>query len=79
MIDHHDVTTENTRKSNPHWPQIPDHPYRILIVGRCESGKMNTLLNLINHPPEIDKICFYAKDLYELKYESLTKSVKMLA
>ena len=24
---------------NPNWPYIPDHPYRILIVGGSGSGK----------------------------------------
>ena len=31
------------------WPQIPDHSYRILIIGGSGSGKTNSLLNLINH------------------------------
>ena len=34
----------------------PDHPYRILIVGGFRSGKTNTLLNLISHRGDIDKI-----------------------
>ena len=32
---------------NSNWPYIPDHPYRILIIGGLESGKINVLLNLI--------------------------------
>ena len=36
---------------------IPDHPYRILIIGGSGSGKTNVLLNLIKHQrPDIDKI-----------------------
>ena len=31
---------------------IPDHPYRILIIGGSGSGKTNTLLNLIENQPE---------------------------
>ena len=34
---------------NPNWCYIPDHPYRILIIGSSESGKTNLLLNLIKH------------------------------
>ena len=34
----------------------PDHPYRISIVGGFRSGKTNTLLNLISHRGDIDKI-----------------------
>ena len=33
MINFDDVTKENIKKLNPNWPQIPDHPYRILITG----------------------------------------------
>ena len=33
MINFDDVTRENIKKHDPNWPQIPDHPYRILIVG----------------------------------------------
>ena len=31
---------------NPNWPQIPDHPYRILMNGVSESGKTNSLWNV---------------------------------
>ena len=44
------------------WPSIPDHPYRILIIGESGCGKTNALLNLINNQPDIDEICLYAKD-----------------
>ena len=56
---------------NSKWPRIPDHPYRILIVGGSGSGKTNALLNLINNQPDIDKIYLYAKDPYEEKYQYL--------
>ena len=32
---------------NLNWPCIPDHPYRILIVGASGSGKSNVLLNVM--------------------------------
>ena len=50
---------------------IPDHPYRILIVGGSGSGKTNALLNLINSQLDIDKIYLYAKDPNEAKYQYL--------
>ena len=53
------------------WPYIPDHPYRIQIIGSSGSGKTNALLNLINNQPDIDKIDLYAKDPYEAKYQFL--------
>ena len=38
---------KNINKYNTNWPQIPDHPYRTLIVGDSGPGKTNALLNLI--------------------------------
>ena len=55
---------------NPNWPYIPDHPYRILIIGGWGSGKTNVLLNLIKYQrPDIDKIYLYVKDPSESKYQ----------
>ena len=59
------------KKRNPNWPQIPDHPNRLLITGAPGSGKTNALLNIINHQPDIDKIHLYPKDPYEAKYQLL--------
>ena len=63
------ITKEDIKEHNPNWPEIPDHPYRILIIGGSGSGKTNALLNLINNEPDIDKISLYAKDPYEAKYQ----------
>ena len=46
MIIFDDYTNENIIEHNPKWPYIPDHPYRILIIGSSGSGKTNALLNL---------------------------------
>ena len=54
-------------------PFIPDHPYRMLIIGGSGSGKPNALLNLIKEQDNIYKIYLYAKDLSEPKYEFLIK------
>ena len=49
-----------------HMPYIPDHPYKILIIGGFGSEKTNVLLNLIkNQQPNFDNICFYIKDPFE--------------
>ena len=71
MINFDDVTKENLKEHNPNWSQIPDHPYRMLIIGGSVSGKTNSLFNLISHRPDIDKIYLYAKDPYEAKYQLL--------
>ena len=40
-------------------------------MGGSGSGKTNSLFNLINQQPDIDKIYLYAKDPYEAKYQFL--------
>ena len=48
----------------------------MLIIGCSGSGKTNALLTLINEKDSdnlIDKICLYAKDLSEPKYQFLIK------
>ena len=43
----------------------------MLIIGGSGSGKTNSLLNLINYQPDIDKIYLYSKDPHEEKYQFL--------
>ena len=77
MITLDSITNKNNKKRTEKWPYIPDHLYRILIIGGSGSGKTNTLLNLINEQHDIDKFYLYARDLNEPKYEILIKNVKM--
>ena len=72
-INFNDVVKENIKEHNPNWPNIPDHPYRILIIGGSGSEKKKSLFNLINQQSDIDKIYLYAKDPYEAKYQFLIK------
>ena len=65
------ITEEDIKEHNPNWLEIPDHSYRVLIVGGSGSGKANALLNLINNKPYIDKIFLCVKDSYEVKYQLL--------
>ena len=71
MTSFADHTNENKTQHNMKWPYIPDHPYRILIIGGSGSGKIYALLNSINNQPDIDKIYLYVKDPYEPKHQFL--------
>ena len=39
-----DVTGENIKKHNPNWPQIPNHPCSILIIGALDQKKRKHVL-----------------------------------
>ena len=74
MINLDNIINDNNNNHNEKWPYIPDHPYRILIIGGSGSGKTNILFNLIKEQIHIDKMYLYAKDLSEPKYEYLIKN-----
>ena len=69
MINIDNYVNENKTEHNEKLPYIPDHPYRIIIVGGSGSGKTNQLISLINEQNDIDKIYLYVRDLSEPKYE----------
>ena len=48
MINFDDVTKKNIKGHNQNWPQIPDYPYRILIIKGSGFSKTKSLFNLIN-------------------------------
>ena len=68
MINLESITNKNNKRHNKKWPYIPDHPYKIIIIGGSVSGKTNALFNFINEQNDIDKIYLYARDLSEPKY-----------
>ena len=58
---------ERNQKNN-----IPDHPYRTLIVNGSGSRKTNALLNLINHESDI----FICKRSIRSKYQLLFNKIE---
>ena len=61
MINFDDYANENKTKHNKNWPYIPDHPYRILIIGGSGSGKKKLLLNLIETNQTLIKYIYTQK------------------
>ena len=56
MFNLDSISNENIKERNKKWPFVPDHPYRILIIGGSGSGKTNAMLNLIKEQYDISKI-----------------------
>ena len=56
LINFDVVIEEIIKELNPNWLQIPDHPYKIKLVGGSGSGKPNSLFNLKSQQPDIDNI-----------------------
>ena len=70
MMKNHDQTVKIYH--NPSWPYIPDHPFRMLIIGGWGSGKTNVLLNLMKiQRPDIDKMYLFSKYSFWSKYQLL--------
>ena len=75
MMKNYDQSVEIN--NNPNWSCIPDHRFRILVIGGWGSGKTNVLLNLIKHQqPDIDKIYLYVKDPFGSTYQLLIMEKK---
>ena len=58
MINFDDYTNEDKTEHDLRWPYIPDHPYRVLIIGASGPEKPNELLSLIKN--------VWQKDPYEI-------------
>ena len=74
MINLDSITIESNKEHNEKRPYIPDHPYRIMIIGGSGSGKTSALLKSIKEQDKhdvIDKIYLCAKYLSEPTYEYL--------
>ena len=66
----------NIKYYNPNLLQIPDHLYKMSLVGGSWPVKMNSLFNLISHQPDIHIVYLYAKDPSEAKYRLLINKRK---
>ena len=61
MINYDDITKENKTDHNSKRPEIPEHPYRISIIGGSGSSEKNSFLNLVSHQPDIDFFIYILK------------------
>ena len=54
------ITKENIKEHNPNWPEIPDHPYRILIITAKYLSPLSknefTITNTLSFPELLKKI-----------------------
>ena len=71
MINFDDYVNKYKTRHNKNWLYIPNHPYRLLIIGDWGSRKTNLLLNLIEKQPDINEIYLHPKDPDEAKYQYL--------
>ena len=76
MFNLDDITNENNKNHNNKWSYIPDHPYRMLIIGGSRSGNANALLTLVKEQNDIDNVYLYAKDFSDAKHKFLTEKRK---
>ena len=68
MFDIDVIKNKNNAEHNLKWPYIPDHPYRLSIIGSCGSEKTNPFFNLKNEQNRdktnaIEKMFSNAKEL----------------
>ena len=49
MINLDSIANENNKEHNEKWPYIPDHLYRIMIIGCSGLGNTKALLNLMKN------------------------------
>ena len=61
---------KQTKYLNPN-KLMPQHPFRLCICGASNSGKTNTLMNIIELSENFQKIYLYAKKLDESLYQYL--------
>ena len=67
------INEEKIKQHKPNWSEIPEFPYRMLIIGGSGSRKTDALFNLI----QVKKYIFfyiiylYVKDPTEAKYQCL--------
>ena len=64
MLNLDDIVSNKKENKDHNWP------FRILIIGPSGSGKINTLLHLINNFHPIDKIYFIKYKIYTLKIQT---------
>ena len=50
MINFDDYANESKTKHNLKWPYIPDHRYRILIIGSSGTGKKKCIVEFNREP-----------------------------
>ena len=71
MINFDDITMEVIKRHQQDWRKIPDHSYRIFIIGGSRQKETNALFNLLRHQLDIYNNYLYPKYPYEAKQQLL--------
>ena len=71
--NYYDKLPKATKQYRNHCKYMPQHPFRMTIVGPSNSGKTNILIHIIKTCQNFDKIYLYAKKLDEPLYQYLIK------
>ena len=76
VINCYDRLPKKYKQNNYYNPNklVPQHPFRLCIVGASNSGKTNTLMNIIELSENFHHIYLYAKKLDESLYQYLIDS-----
>ena len=76
IINCYDKLPKKYKTNNYHNPNklMPMHPFRLCIIGASNTGKTNTLMNIIELSENFHKIYLYAKKLDESLYQFLIDS-----
>jgi len=77
IVNFDDICTDKNDRKKKKCIHMPNHPFRMLMIGGSGSGKTNILMNMIVRYLDFDKIFIYTKHLDQDKYKWLQNFFKV--